>query len=221
MSNSPGGTHMDHASRPKYRVWQKLVKNAHFFIKYELFIEKKNMIFCFKNLIFFRIWVSYNKLLLRMTHIKWHMLSKEKLVLVFCYPIISENSIVFECFGHKSFRFNYCYLLLQKHDIFYSFLEKYRSWACCCGFYMSPELFERDIRDSKAITLRPSRWDDLIISPLTFYLVNLTVVTLSHRIKKWPLKYSHLFCRFWRIYEFFSKFQKYKSCIISVQYFWE
>ena len=37
---------------------------------------------------------------------------------------------------------------------------------------------------------------------------SLTVVTLSHRIKKWPLKYSHLFCRFWRIYEFFSKIQK-------------
>ena len=53
------------------------------------------------------------------------------------------------------------------------------------------------------------------------FFVILTVVTLSHRIKKWPLKYSHLFCRFWRIYEFFSKFQKYKSRIISMQYFWE
>ena len=41
MSNSSGGTHMDHASRPKFRIWQKLVKNAFFFIKYELFIEKK------------------------------------------------------------------------------------------------------------------------------------------------------------------------------------
>ena len=30
-------------------------------------------------------------------------------------------------------------------------------------------------------------------------------MTLSHRIKKCPLKYSHLFCRFWQIYEFFSK----------------
>ena len=47
------------------------------------------------------------------------------------------------------------------------------------------------------------------------------MMTLSHRIKKRPLKYSHFFCRFWRIYEFFSNFQKYKSRIISVQYFWE
>ena len=30
MSNSSGGTHMDHAIKPKFRVWQKLVKNAHF-----------------------------------------------------------------------------------------------------------------------------------------------------------------------------------------------
>ena len=30
-----------------------------------------------------------------------------------------------------------------------------------------------------------------------------------------------MFCRFWRIYEIFSKFQKYKSRIISMQYFWE
>ena len=45
MSNSSGGTHMDHASRPKFRIWQKLIKNAHFFIKYEIFIKKKNMIF--------------------------------------------------------------------------------------------------------------------------------------------------------------------------------
>ena len=52
MSNSLGGTHMDNASRPKFRIWQKLVKNAHFFIKYELFIERKNMVFGFKNLIF-------------------------------------------------------------------------------------------------------------------------------------------------------------------------
>ena len=40
MSNSSWDTHMDHASRSKFRIWQKLVKNAHFFIKYELFIEK-------------------------------------------------------------------------------------------------------------------------------------------------------------------------------------
>ena len=65
MSNSSGGTHMDHASRPKFRIWQKLVKNAHFFIKYELFIEKKHD-FLLQKLNFFTIWVSYSKLLLRM-----------------------------------------------------------------------------------------------------------------------------------------------------------
>eukprot|EP00493_Phyllostaurus_siculus_P024025 UN24362 len=51
ISNSPGVTYIDHTSRPKFRIWQKLVKNDHFFIKHELFIKKK-MIFCFKNLIF-------------------------------------------------------------------------------------------------------------------------------------------------------------------------
>ena len=35
-----------------------------------------------------------------------------------------------------------------------------------------------------------------------------TVVTLFHSIKKGPLKYSLLFCRFWRIYEFFFKIPK-------------
>ena len=54
MSNSSGGTHMDHASKPKFRIWQKLVKNAHFFIKYELFIEKKHD-FLLQKLNFFRI----------------------------------------------------------------------------------------------------------------------------------------------------------------------
>ena len=41
-------------------------------------------------------------------------------------------------------------------------------------------------------------------------LCSLTVVTLSHRIKKWPLKYSHLFCRFDQFMKFFqnSKIQK-------------
>ena len=33
-------------------------------------------------------------------------------------------------------------------------------------------------------------------------------MTLFHRIKKCPLKYSHLFCGFWRIYEFFFKIPK-------------
>ena len=42
MSNSSEGTHMDHASRPNFKIWQKMVKDAHFFIKYELFIEKKH-----------------------------------------------------------------------------------------------------------------------------------------------------------------------------------
>ena len=51
MSNSSGVTYIDHTSRPKFRIWQKRVKNAHFFTKHELFI-KKNMIFCFKNLLF-------------------------------------------------------------------------------------------------------------------------------------------------------------------------
>ena len=65
MSNSSGGTHMDHASKPKLRIWQKWVKNTHFFVKYELFIEKRHE-FLFQKLNFLRIWVSHGKLLLRM-----------------------------------------------------------------------------------------------------------------------------------------------------------
>ena len=42
MSNSSGGTHTDHASKPKFRIWQKWVENAHFFLKYEPFIQEKH-----------------------------------------------------------------------------------------------------------------------------------------------------------------------------------
>jgi len=54
MSNSSGVTHMVHTSRPKFRIWQKWVKNAHFFVKYELFIQKKHD-FLLEKLNFLRI----------------------------------------------------------------------------------------------------------------------------------------------------------------------
>ena len=75
-----------------------------------------------------------------------------------------------------------------------------------------------------SILLLPKNYFLILVTVLAYFCFKtsfLTVVTLSHRIKKCPLKYSHLFCGFWRIYEFFSKFQKYKSRIISMQYFGE
>ena len=112
MSNSSGGTHMDHASRPKFRIWQKLVKNAHFFIKYELFIEKK-IIFCLKNFIFSEYeWAMAN------CSWEWNNLSNviyfQNKVWYFRCSII-KNSSFFEIFlNTKWFSLNYCYFLLQK-----------------------------------------------------------------------------------------------------------
>ena len=49
-----GGLQMILSEPPMFRIWQKLVKNAHFFIKYKLFIEKKHD-FLLQKLNFFRI----------------------------------------------------------------------------------------------------------------------------------------------------------------------
>ena len=54
MSDSCGDTCSTHTSRPKFRIWQKWVKNVHFFIKHELFIPKKHD-FLLKKLNFLRI----------------------------------------------------------------------------------------------------------------------------------------------------------------------
>ena len=54
MSDNSGATRSAHKSRPKFRIWQKWVKSAHFFIKHELFIQKKHD-FLLKKLNFLRI----------------------------------------------------------------------------------------------------------------------------------------------------------------------
>ena len=41
MSDCSGGTRSAHTRWSKFRIWQKCVKNAHFCVKYDLFIKKK------------------------------------------------------------------------------------------------------------------------------------------------------------------------------------
>ena len=65
MSDCSGGTRSAHTRWSKFRIWQKCVKNAHFCVKYDLFIEKKQD-FLLQKLNFLRILVSYSKSLLRM-----------------------------------------------------------------------------------------------------------------------------------------------------------
>ena len=112
MSYSSVATRSAHTRWPKFRIWLKWVKNAHFFTKHELFI-KKNMIFCFQNLNFSEYkWPIANR------SWGWNNLSnfiyfQNKVWYLRCS--ILKNSAIFEIFlSTEWFCLNYCYFLLQK-----------------------------------------------------------------------------------------------------------
>ena len=83
-------------------------------------------------------------------------------------------------------------------------LLKYCMWKVTCELFRNCEtvwvLYDQASKASRMNFLNHS-------CPSTFFR-NRNRFNIFHRIKKGPLKYSHLFCRFWRIYEFFFKIPK-------------